>query len=116
MCAPPRTAAVTAAAVPHTRSLGGTSPSAVCRNDLRDGPKLSHLRHVIGVGGARETGVLGWEDLLAKAGSDFKAVDTQAEDPALIIYTSGTTGPPKGALKPHRIMLGNVPGFVHSLF
>jgi acetyl-CoA synthetase len=58
--------------------------------------------------------VLGWEDLLAKAGSDFKAVDTQAEDPALIIYTSGTTGPPKGALKPHRIMLGNVPGFVHS--
>jgi acetyl-CoA synthetase len=30
------------------------------------------------------------------------------------VYTSGTTGPPKGALKPHRIMLGNVPGFVHS--
>lgn len=76
--------------------------------------KLTHLRHVIGVGGARESGVLAWEDLLAKAGSDFRAVDTHAEEPALIVYTSGTTGPPKGALKPHRIMLGNVPGFVHS--
>jgi acetyl-CoA synthetase len=76
--------------------------------------KLTHLRHVVGVGGARESGVHAWEDLLAKAGSDFAAIDTHAEDPALIIYTSGTTGPPKGALKPHRIMLGNVPGFVYS--
>jgi len=41
-------------------------------------------------------------------------VPTRADDPALIIYTSGTTGPPKGALKAHRVMLGNVPGFVHS--
>ena len=77
-------------------------------------PRLTHLRHVIGVGGARESGVHAWEDLLAKAGSDFSLVDTHAEDPSLIIYTSGTTGPPKGALKPHRIMIGNVPGFVHS--
>jgi acetyl-CoA synthetase len=76
--------------------------------------KLTHLRHVIGVGGARESDVLAWEGLLAKAGSDFSAVDTHAEEAALIVYTSGTTGPPKGALKPHRIMLGNVPGFVHS--
>ena len=30
--------AVTAAAVPQTRSAGGTSPSAALRNDLRDGP------------------------------------------------------------------------------
>ncbi len=76
--------------------------------------RLTHLRHVVGVGGARESGVHAWEDLLAKAGSGFSLVDTHAEDPSLIIYTSGTTGPPKGALKPHRIMLGNVPGFVHS--
>jgi len=41
-------------------------------------------------------------------------VKTGADDPALVIYTSGTTGPPKGALKAHRVMLGNVPGFVHS--
>ena len=41
-------------------------------------------------------------------------MDTHADDPALIIYTSGTTGPPKGALKAHRTLIGNVPGFVHS--
>jgi acetyl-CoA synthetase len=76
--------------------------------------KLKDLKHVIGVGGARESGVHAYEDLLQKAGSSFSAVDTLAEDPSLIIYTSGTTGPPKGALKPHRVLIGNVPGFVHS--
>ena len=76
--------------------------------------KLPGLRHVIGVGGARETEVHSWEALLAKAASHFSAVETRAQDPALIIYTSGTTGPPKGALKAHRVMIGNTPGFVHS--
>jgi acetyl-CoA synthetase len=76
--------------------------------------KLPHLKHIIGVGGAKETGVHSYESLLEKSSSSFKPIDTHAEDPSLIIYTSGTTGPPKGALKPHRIMLGNVPGFVYS--
>jgi acetyl-CoA synthetase len=76
--------------------------------------KLAHLRHVIGVGGAREAGVHAWEALLQKSAARFLPVATQAEAPALIVYTSGTTGPPKGALKAHRVMLGNVPGFVHS--
>ena len=76
--------------------------------------RLKDLKHVIGVGGAREKGVHGYEDLLGKAQSGFTPVDTLAEDPSLIIYTSGTTGPPKGALKAHRVMIGNVPGFVHS--
>ena len=79
---------------------------------IRD--RLTHLRHVIGVGGAREKDVLTFEKLLEKASTVFAPVDTAAEDPSLIIYTSGTTGPPKGALKQHRILLGNVPGFVHS--
>jgi acetyl-CoA synthetase len=76
--------------------------------------RLPHLRHVIGVGGACEAAVHPWERLAEKSSSRFSPVDTGAEDPALIIYTSGTTGPPKGALKPHRVLLGNVPGFVHS--
>jgi acetyl-CoA synthetase len=69
---------------------------------------------VIGVGGARETGVDEWSELLARAAPDFACVDTAAEDPALLIYTSGTTGPPKGALAPQRALLGNLPGFQHS--
>jgi acetyl-CoA synthetase len=76
--------------------------------------RLTHLRHVIGVGGAREARVHAWEELLHKSASGFSAVNTKADDPALIIYTSGTTGPPKGALKAHRVLIGNVPGFVHS--
>jgi acetyl-CoA synthetase len=76
--------------------------------------RLTRLRHVIGVAGARESGVHAWESLLEKAARQFACVDTAADDPALIVYTSGTTGPPKGALKAHRVMLGNVPGFVHS--
>ena len=41
-------------------------------------------------------------------------VNTWANDPAVLIYTSGTTGPPKGALIPHRALIGNLTGFVAS--
>ncbi len=75
---------------------------------------LPQLRHIIGVGGARESGVHAWETLLANASSGFACADTAAVDPALIIYTSGTTGAPKGALQAHRAILGNLPGFAHS--
>ena len=79
---------------------------------IRD--KLGQLKHIIGVGGAREAGVHSYEELIRKSQSQFTAVDTAANDPALIIYTSGTTGPPKGALEAHRLILGNVPGFTYS--
>jgi acetyl-CoA synthetase len=41
-------------------------------------------------------------------------VNTLADDPAVLIYTSGTTGNPKGALIPHRALIGNLTGFVCS--
>ena len=65
-------------------------------------------------GGARESGVHAWEALLGKASPEFNCVDTAADDPALIIYTSGTTGAPKGAYEAHRLLIGNLSGFVHS--
>src|SRR4051812_24379129 len=76
--------------------------------------KLEQLKHVIGVGGAREAGVHSFEELLKKSASVFRCVDTAADDPSLIIYTSGTTGAPKGALHAQRVIIGNIPGFVHS--
>ena len=76
--------------------------------------KLPELKHVIGVGGAREAGVHSFESLLEKAKSEFEQINTAANDPALIIYTSGTTGPPKGALQGHRLLIGNLPGFAYS--
>jgi acetyl-CoA synthetase len=32
----------------------------------------------------------------------------------VLIYTSGTTGQPKGAVIPHRALIGNLSGFVCS--
>jgi acetyl-CoA synthetase len=79
---------------------------------IRD--RLRHLRHVIGVAGARESWTLDWTTLLEDASTGFTPVPTRAIDPALLVYTSGTTGPPKGALMPQQCLLGNLPGFVHS--
>ena len=79
---------------------------------IRD--RLPHLKQLIGVAGARDSRVQSWEALLEGSSPDFVPVGTLAADPALLIYTSGTTGPPKGALMPQRVLLGNIPGFVHS--
>jgi acetyl-CoA synthetase len=94
-------------------SVALVEPTTI-ENLLKVRDRLTHLRHVIGVGGAREANVASYEALVEKSARGFHAVDTSAEAPALIVYTSGTTGPPKGALKAHRVMIGNVPGFVHS--
>jgi acetyl-CoA synthetase len=72
------------------------------------------LRTVIGVGEAATQADLGWEAELSKYGPAFTAVDTRADEGAILIYTSGTTGQPKGALLPHRALIGNLPGFVCS--
>lgn len=76
--------------------------------------KVPSLKHVIGVAGASGKDVLAYETLRESASSDFTCVDTAAEDPSLIIYTSGTTGAPKGALHAHRVLIGNLPGFIYS--
>ena len=76
--------------------------------------RLPALAHAIGVAGARESWLTPWSVLLGKASRHFAPVDTAADEPALLIYTSGTTGPPKGALMPQRVLLGNLPGFEHS--
>jgi acetyl-CoA synthetase len=76
--------------------------------------RCAHLAHVVGVAGATAAGVVAWDDFVDGASRHFTPVDTRADDPALLIYTSGTTGPPKGALMPHRCLIGNVPGFTHS--
>jgi acetyl-CoA synthetase len=76
--------------------------------------RLPDLKQVIGVARAHGPEVLSYEDLVGKASASFQCVDTAADDPSIIIYTSGTTGAPKGALHAHRVILGNIPGFVYS--
>ena len=73
------------------------------------------LHAVIGVG-ARQSGAsaLDWAAVLAQEPGTYEPVSTLAEEPAVLIYTSGTTGNPKGALIPHRALIGNLTGFVCS--
>ncbi len=70
------------------------------------------LNTVVGVGGA--AGDLAWEAQREQLAPEFAPVATQADEGAVLIYTSGTTGPPKGALIPHRALIGNLSGFVCS--
>ncbi|MBA2411520.1 MAG: AMP-binding protein [Burkholderiaceae bacterium] len=74
------------------------------------------LRHLIVVDAHAEDGATchAWSALLSRFDATFAPLITLADDPALLIYTSGTTGPPKGALMPHRALIGNLPGFVAS--
>ncbi len=72
------------------------------------------LDTVLAVGAAAGQGDLDWTDALAAVRPRRRAEPTAADDPAVLIYTSGTTGPPKGALIPHRALIGNLSGFVCS--
>ncbi len=76
--------------------------------------RVPNVEWAIGVAGARAGGVVDWNATLAEAPPSFEPAATRATDPAAIIYTSGTTGPPKGALLPHSVLIGNLPGFEHS--
>ena len=72
------------------------------------------LTTVLAVGDAAGQGDEDWVRALAAARMLIEPADTAADDAAVLIYTSGTTGPPKGALIPHRALLGNLTGFVCS--
>jgi acetyl-CoA synthetase len=102
---------------------------AICHASALDGLRTTAadcplLRCVVVAQGAETVGTravqaagfleLDYQHSLAGAPQRFKAVNTLADDPAVLIYTSGTTGNPKGALIPHRALIGNLTGFVCS--
>ncbi|PKO44373.1 MAG: AMP-binding protein [Betaproteobacteria bacterium HGW-Betaproteobacteria-3] len=72
------------------------------------------LQEVIGVGDAGARADLDYERALAQHPAQYTPVPTLADEAAILIYTSGTTGQPKGALIPHRALIGNLTGFVCS--
>jgi acetyl-CoA synthetase len=92
---------------------------AVCDESTLDAllqarPDCPGLQTLIGVGQAAAWADLDGHRAMAASPATFKPVRTLADDPAVLIYTSGTTGNPKGALIPHRALLGNLTGFVCS--
>lgn len=75
------------------------------------------LQNVIGLGplhSTQEVAEINYAQALKSASPVFSAVATAADEAAVLIYTSGTTGNPKGALIPHRALIGNLTGFVCS--
>jgi acetyl-CoA synthetase len=92
------------------------SGAAIALCDERSAPVLSGLQHECS--GLKT--ILDVPKLMSKANAGppqevkFKAIGTLSEDPAVLIYTSGTTGNPKGALIPHRALIGNLTGFLCS--
>jgi acetyl-CoA synthetase len=76
--------------------------------------RCAALRQVIGVGAAAASSDIDWAAQERAHAGGFDCGETGAHDPAVLIYTSGTTGPPKGALIPHRALIGNLPGFICS--
>ena len=83
-------------------------------NLLRARQSCPALATVIAVGQALGQGDIDWSSAVRREATAFAQVKTRADDAAVLIYTSGTTGPPKGALIPHRALIGNLAGFVCS--
>ena len=76
--------------------------------------ECADLRVIVGVGDAAERSEVDYAFECALMPEAFEPVATKADEGAVLIYTSGTTGPPKGALIPHRALIGNLTGFVAS--
>jgi acetyl-CoA synthetase len=84
---------------------------------IADPLALEHMQAVRGQCPGLRTVLVAGDALWQTLGQQpprYAAVDTRAEDPAVLIYTSGTTGNPKGALIPQRALIGNLTGFVCS--
>lgn len=79
--------------------------------------RLPNLKHVLLVDGPEEGAIDFWATL-DRASASFATINTRASDPAYINYTSGTTGLPKGVLKPHGAMIGQMPAieFIHDFY
>ena len=100
----------------HYRLLNSRASLVICDNiglnkifEIKD--RLPDLKKIICIDSNDEkNNVFNFKKLIEKASDSYSTKKTKASDPALIIYTSGTTGGPKGALLPHRTLLGHIPG------
>ena len=100
----------------HYRLLNSRASLVICDNiglnkifEIKD--RLPDLKKIICIDSNDEKrNDFNFKKLLEHASDSYITKKTKASYPALIIYTSGTTGGPKGALLPHRSLLGHIPG------
>ncbi|MBP0620355.1 acyl-CoA synthetase [Cupriavidus consociatus] len=100
--------------IAHSEASVAIADETSIDNVLAARPECPALATVIAAGDAHGRGDHDWDMLLAAQLPTFTAEETKADEAAVLIYTSGTTGPPKGALIPHRALVGNLTGFVCS--
>ena len=82
---------------------------AALREELEKArPQVPGLHTLIVVGGE---GSVRWDDVAKDQPDTFDAVDTEAEDIAMIAYTSGSTGIPKGCVHTHRDILASADSY-----
>lgn len=98
----------------HSEAVAAIVDESAIANLRAARPQCPSLRCVIAAGEAAGQGDIDWGAALEAERAAFTAVRTKADEAAVLIYTSGTTGPPKGALIPHRALIGNLTGFVCS--
>lgn len=98
----------------HSEAVAAIVDESAIANLRAARPQCPSLRCVIAAGEAAGQGDIDWSAALEAERAEFTAVKTKADEAAVLIYTSGTTGPPKGALIPHRALIGNLTGFVCS--
>lgn len=69
--------------------------------------ELSHLRHVLVIGGQGIADVIDLATALEHTEPKFEIVHTRPDDMALLHFTSGTTGRPKGAIHVHEAVVAH---------
>jgi benzoate-CoA ligase len=79
----------------RAQALVVSEPLVPAFDPLLEGQPL--LKHVI-VSGESSSGHLRLKDLVEKAGKDFTAAPTRADDACFWLYSSGSTGTPKGVV------------------
>ena len=102
----------------NSKAKGVVTDEANLDKVLEIKDRLPQLKQIFVARGEKQAQVVDFWEALEKASNEFTPVRTRSDDPALLAYTSGTTGPPKGALHPHRMLLGHIPGveFPHNFF
>ena len=81
-------------------------------DELTAVPGLPHRAHITATG----DGEADFDQLIATKSDRFEAVDTAADDVAIIAFTSGTTGQPKGCMHFHRDILAMCDCFPPHVF
>jgi acetyl-CoA synthetase len=83
----------------HAQCKLAICDSASLANVLSVRGQLPFLKTVIACAGAIDAAAIDWNELLKRGNNQFEVA---------------TTGPPKGAIIPHRALLGNLSGFTYS--